>query len=85
MVCCIQAFWHEYFGTSTSLLLLRDIPSSMFAVVAQGVQIADPDSPWAQVQVRRFSIFISKSKFEDLSFIFTVMVIVHAFKGKKCR
>ena len=31
------AFWQDYFGTKTSLL--RYIPSSMFAVVEQGVQI----------------------------------------------
>ena len=60
VVCCIQAFWHEYFGIGmgTSFLRCHYIPSSicsMFVVVAQGVQIRILDSPWAQVLVRRFS------------------------------
>lgn len=35
-----------------------------------------PDSPWAQVLVRRFPMFVSKFAYLYLSFIFTVTEIV---------
>eukprot|EP00967_Tisochrysis_lutea_P046070 scaffold55908_cov32-Tisochrysis_lutea.AAC.3 len=65
-------FWHEYFGIGTSFL--RYILSSMFVVVAQGVQIRM--LPGLNTWFADFRFEIRGVEF----FIFTVTVIVNAFK-----